>query len=238
MLSIVISTFNELKHGVIQKSFPQLAQLKNAEIICVDFNSQDGTTDLIKQFGFKHINSMSNCRATRLNEGIKSAAGAIILLHHPRSIIEPEGLEFLIDNEDKIDYWGAFTHKFDYDHSILRFTSLWSNQIRGDLRGIYYLDHCIFAPNKMLASAGGVPEVEIFEDTLLCYKLKKLGHFKRLPYFSNTSAVRFRKNGVWKQALKNQWMKLNFYFHFDHNKMNKEYEKDLEFNSKYSEQEK
>ena len=45
------------------------------------------------------VSSSSN-RAQRLNVGISRAKGTITLLHHPRSIVEDEGLCSLIDQAD------------------------------------------------------------------------------------------------------------------------------------------
>lgn len=233
MLSIVIPTFNEMKHGILQKSIPHLLGIPNVEIICIDHNSTDETVEWLSHYPIKIIQSQANARAKRLNEGIEYAHGDLIFLHHPRSIAETRGIEFLAKNSRNIKYWGAFTHKFDDDHRLLAFTSLWSNKIRGDMRGIYYLDHCLFATKSILQKIGGVPEVDIFEDTLLCEKLQSHSPYKRLPYLSITSAVRFRQNGYFKQALMNQWLKLRYYFAFNHQAMNKQYEQGLNYNSHY-----
>ncbi len=115
----------------------------------------------------------------------------------------------------------------------LKFTSFYSNYIRGDLRGIYYLDHCIYSEKKLLEEIGLVPEIDIFEDTAICIKLRKLSKWKRLDSKSTTSAIRFNKNGFWKQALLNAKLKLKYSFGVFHEDLNKDYEKKMDLNSKY-----
>ncbi len=173
-------------------------------------------------------------RGSRLNAGIPLAESSLLLFHHPRSVLDPEGIDFLVDNSEELQ-WGAFHHQFDKDHWGLRFTSWYSNNIRGRVNGIYYLDHCLFAQKPLVLKAGSFPEVDIFEDTVFCQRMNRVGFPQKLPFCSVTSAVRFSNNGFWKQSLLNQKLKWNFYFRKDHEEMNQEYEKELNLNSKYEE---
>lgn len=232
MLSVIIPTHNELSSNYIQKSFKLLAEIDNIEVIIVDSSSTDGTRELAEKYSFRLIDTHSNSRAGRLNTGIESSKGDMILLHHPRSILTIEGITYLRDHTEKLT-WGAFTHKFDEKHLLFTFTSWYSNYIRGDQRSIFYLDHCIFAKNDLLKSVGLIPDVDIFEDTEICLKLRKLSKQTRLPFISMTSAIRFKTNGLFKQSYKNQLLKWKYYFNSDHKKMNKNYEQGLDLNSKY-----
>ena len=74
--------------------------------------------------------------------------------------------------------------------------------------------------------------MDIFEDTEICTRLKNYKS-KRLKSISTTSAVRFEKNGVFKQSLINQYLKLLYLLKIDHKKMNKLYEKKTKLNSNY-----
>jgi glycosyltransferase involved in cell wall biosynthesis len=232
MLSIIIPTFNEIKNGYIQKIFPLLKNTDGVEVICVDSNSTDGTVELINQFGFNLYKIDSTSRAARLNKGIAESSGEMILLHHPRSLLSVYALNELKEEQLEL-YWGAFTHKFDLDHKLLRFTSWYSNKIRGDLRKIFYLDHCIFARSEIFEDIGPIPEVDIFEDTEICKLLNTVCDPIRLEPISTTSAVRFSKNGIWTQAIKNQLLKWKYYFKVDHKKMNIEYEQKVNLNARY-----
>ena len=232
MLSIVIPTLNEEKTGYLQEILQSYQGLQNCEIICVDGGSTDKTLDIIAAAGVRLINTEIASRAGRLNAGIQQASASMVLLHHPRSIIDLAGLEALEKQSEQLS-WGAFTHKFNVQHPLFRFTSWYSNYIRGDIRGVYYLDHCIFAQKQLLLDIDLLPEIDIFEDTELCLRLKSKTKGQRLPFISETSAIRFQVNGLYRQAITNQYMKWLYYFKRSDTVMNKQYEKGIQLNTQY-----
>lgn len=234
-LSVIIPVFNEMKLGLLPKILDFWKG--KAEVIIVDGGSDDATLELVKSYPITLLELKNSNRAQRLNAGLKKATQDIIILQHPRSLLAPDALEQLHEFDSGEACWGGWTHSFD--HSFywgLKFTSWYSNFIRFDLFSIVYLDHCLFVSRRLLEkfdSTTLVPEVPIFEDTLLSQKLKRELRAKRLRALSSTSAVRFKNNGFWNQAMKNQWLKLGFYFKRDPQKMDKWYEKNLSLNSKY-----
>jgi len=233
LLSIVIPTLNESKTGYLSKILNAYRGLADIEIICVDGGSSDDTVSLIKQSYAKLITTDVCSRAGRLNEGIKQATFDMVLLHHPRSLVDIEGIKALTNATSNIR-WGAFIHEFSVSHPLLNFTSWYSNKIRGGLRGIYYLDHCLFAQKQLLLDVGLLPEIDIFEDTEICLRLKKQAKPIRLPFISLTSAIRFQANGIYRQAVKNQYIKWLYYFNRSDKKMNESYELGLQLNSRYN----
>jgi len=232
LLSIVIPTLNESKTGYLSKILDTYIGVLNIEVICVDGGSQDDTISIIKQSTAKLIATDIGSRAGRLNAGIKHAKFDMVLLHHPRSLVDVEGIKALTNLTYEIR-WGAFTHQFSISHPLLNFTSWYSNHIRGGQRGIYYLDHCVFAQKQLLLDVGLLPEIDIFEDTEICLRLKEQANPIRLPFISQTSAVRFQAYGVYRQALKNQYVKWLYYFKRSDKKMNRLYEKGIELNTEY-----
>ncbi|GAC17422.1 glycosyltransferase [Paraglaciecola arctica] len=235
MLSIVVPTLNEIKTGYLSKILAAYSDLADIEIICVDGGSTDDTVSLINQSNARLIATNIGSRAGRLNAGIKQAKFDMVLLHHPRSLLDIDGINALANHSSEIR-WGAFTHQFDIQHPLLNFTSWYSNRIRGDKRGVYYLDHCLFAQKQLLFDVGLFPDIDIFEDTDICLKLNGKAKPIRLPYISQTSAVRFETNGIYRQALENQYMKWRYYFNGSDKKMNARYEKGIELNTKYKKQ--
>ena len=232
MLTIIIPTYNEVHLGILKEALARLAHLQGIEIICVDRKSQDGTQDIIKATTAQFIETDANTRAERMNIGINNAKGDIILLHHPRSFLDIEGVRCLQELDSKI-MWGGFTHIFDQkEHLILKINSWYSNNVRFDKRGIVYLDHCIFFRKILLDDDPiPVPELDIFEDTAFSLKLRKKAFPHRLPYLSTTSAYRFQKNGIICQLLLNQILKIGYYFNVSTKSMNLIYEKALNLNS-------
>ena len=229
-LSVIIPTLNEMELGIFPRLVESFSGFDNIEVIVSDGGSSDGTLDIAEKKGFKIISTPLANRAERLNRGIELAQSGMLLLNHPRSIIEREGVAYLISNLSEV-LWGGFTHRFDSYHPALKFTSWYSNIIRGGLFGVLYLDHCIFLKKFIYDEIGGIPNVDIFEDTLLsreilkCYEKPTI-----LPYISKTSAVRFMKNGIYRQALLNQYMKIALLLGKDHKEMNSLYERGLSLN--------
>lgn len=235
-LSILLPTFNEIKSGYLPQIIESFQEIESFEFIVVDSNSQDETISYIQSHRFfiknpeklKIIHSSSSKRGEKLNEGFKACRGKIILFHHPRSVIQKEGIKFLLNNNYD---WGGFTHRFDKKHFLLNFTSWYSNNIRAKIKHIYYLDHCVFARRELLENTN-IPEVEIFEDTILSQNLSRLVNPILLPYFSKTSSIRFIKNGILFQIILNMVMKLGFHFKIPFSRLNFIYEKSLELNSR------
>ena len=179
ILSVVFPILNEINNSLFWQSLESLLQFKNIEVIVVDGGSDDGTLEQLKVMGITPISSATD-RATRLNKGVEESHGDLILLHHPRSLVSNAGILDLLKNKPKT--WGGFTHSFDWSHPLLRFTSWYSNHGRRNLWKVLYLDHCLFFPRDVVNEVFPLPPVEIFEDTLLSYRLRKNSANQ---YFSN-----------------------------------------------------
>ena len=231
LLSVVVPTFNESKSGIFPSVLEPFIGLDNVELIVCDGGSRDSTLEIARKAGARIIEGDFPTRAQRINEGAKASRADMVLIAHPRSRVELLGLAYLIAHRGELK-WGGFTHAFDSKHFLLRFASWYSNRVRPRFGNVLYLDHCKFARREYLERALPLPHVEIFEDTLLSQNLYKVaGRPEVLPFKSLTSAIRFRKNGVFRQAFTNQWLKLLFHLGADHKKMNRLYEKELNCNT-------
>lgn len=232
MLSIVLPTFNESRGGYLPRILQNLAKLSDAEVIVVDGGSVDDSLQLIEQSVVKLIQLPNSTRAARLNKGIEASNGEVILLHHPRSIVGSNALKRIYETcSGNNEAWGGLTHKFDAEHPLLKFTSWYSNRIRCDRRGIVYLDHCIFFNRALVVDGPLIPDVPIFEDTELSKLLRKKSRPVRLMEVAETSAIRFQQNGMLKQAVLNQLLKIAYYLKLPRTRMNNTYEKGLDLNN-------
>lgn len=232
-LSIVIPTFNEQKNQYFFNILNLLKKFKEVEIIISDGGSRDETRNICEDYEVIFLENKTSSRAKRIKLGIEAAKSDHVLIHHPRSLIDENGLRYLLENCQKL-IWGGFTHAFDKKHPLLAFTSWYSNNVRAKIKGILYLDHCIFINKELFETIRDIPDVDIFEDTIISYKLlEKVGKPQILPFKATTSAVRFKTNGVFKQSFLNQILKIKFLLGFDHKKMNEKYEKNTSLNSKY-----
>jgi glycosyltransferase involved in cell wall biosynthesis len=234
MLSIVVPTFNEIKNGYLTQILENLKKLSDTEILFVDSYSTDGTAELIQSYEFRVISHKTTSRGERLSVGAKEARGELIFFHHPRTIYDNEGLKYLSTNSKELK-WGGFTHSFDKEHKLLKFTSWYSNDVRADEKNIFYLDHGIFVTKSLLKRINYVASVDVFEDTLLSLALRAILPGERLDFKATTSAVRFEQNGIIRQMALNLWMKILFHFKSDHRKMNFQYEKGSRLNTTYKE---
>ncbi len=239
-LSIILPTFNEARSNFLPKILDSLTQVSNFELVVVDSHSEDTTLAILQSHSLflnfperlKIISTDLSRRGEKLNLGLLESRGEMILLHHPRSYIPDNGLSTLFTLENSVQ-WGAYIHSFDEVHPLLNFTSFYSNQIRGKRKSIYYLDHCIFVRRSLLLEVG-IPQVEIFEDTLLSLQLSKKYKPILLSKKSITSAIRFKKNGIYFQSILNQMMKIGFYLKIPFPILNRFYERSIELNSRLS----
>lgn len=165
MFSVVLPCFNESRHGYLPKILENLSQQAgDKQLIAVVSPSSDDTLEIVQQFpDVEIIETNASNRAQRLNAGIAASVGDVVLLHHPATLLPKENA--LIQAESALvatgAVWGGFTHSFDLDHWLLRFTSWYSTTQRS--RRVLYLDHCIFARRQALTSIGGVPDMDILK---------------------------------------------------------------------------
>lgn len=226
MISAIISSFNEAHNAIFWKNVELLNS--SYELIVVDGGSRDETVERLRALRIEpHILPDSN-RARRYNYGIELARNRFILLVHPRSELHEEALRELAGLEGD-SLWGAFRHSFDLHHPVLSFTSWYSNFVRGRGRSIYYLDHCLFF-TKDLKEHARFPDVPLFEDTYFCANLRRQAKPRLLTSKVKTSAVRFRKNGIYRQALMNQALKVMFHLGVPTAWMTRIYERGLRLN--------
>lgn len=224
-VSVVLPVHDDAKLGFLPRVLDRLERVPELELVCAD-SSNDGTSRLLQGRRAKILRLETRSRGARLQAGIEACSGGLILLHHPRSLVEPEGLRWLAAHAGELS-WGGFTHAFDWDHPLLRLTSWYSNNVRAR-RGILYLDHCVFFRRELLTRP--IPPVEIFEDTELSLILRRSGPPRLLPFASTTSAVRFRRNGPLRQFWLNQRLKLEYYRGRSDRAMNESYERGLGLN--------
>ena len=145
MLTVIISTSNEIKNLIFWETLSYLNESANIQTITVINEKENPSTSTKIKNCYPNIsiqNLDTNNRASRLNHGLQNSLFDLVLYQHPRTYLEPEAYNYLIENRDKI-HWGAFQHQFDFSHPILQLTSWYSNEVRLKKGHIAYLDHCI-----------------------------------------------------------------------------------------------
>ena len=204
-----------------------------SELIIIDNGSTDGTVQLCQQY-WKVFSLSGSNRAERLNKWFEYINWDIVLFHHPVSIL-PQNTFSKIEQVLEWNWvWWWYSHSFDIKDIVLNFTSWYSNNIRWKLSWILYLDHMIFAKVEKVKKIWGFPHLDIFEDTVFSQRMRKISKPIILKDKIITSARRFQKRGIWKQAFLNQYLKIMFHLWIGDKKMNKVYEKNEWFNIHYN----
>ena len=243
-LSIILPCFNEIQHRYLNRILTNLmAQLVplncEKEIIAVVSASDDGTDLVLDEYAARSpeiqvVRSQAKNRAQRLNQGIAVSTGDIILLHHPATLLpERIALELIEQTLAAGNHWGAFSHSFDFTHWLLDFTSWYSDNVRVKQKGIVYLDHCPFIDRQILAKIGNVPDLDIFEDTVLSDRLCQFSKPLLAQGKVVTSARRFHQRGIYRHAMLNQLLKICYHFNIDPRSLNRLYEQKASINVKY-----
>ncbi|MGB3299689.1 MAG: glycosyltransferase [Phormidesmis sp.] len=237
MFSVVLPCFNESRHGYLPKILENLCeQTGRKQLIAVISPSNDDTLAILQQFpSVETVETNAINRAQRLNVGIQASRGEFVLLHHPATLLPKKNALHQAESALKNADWGGFAHSFDMDHWLLRFTSWYSTAVRSRHQSILYLDHCIFARRQALIDIGGVPDMDIFEDTALSLALAKRGKPAIAPGKVITSARRFRSRGIYQQAAVNQLLKLMYLTRQDPKMLNWLYESKSQINVSYAE---
>ena len=246
-LSIILPCLNEIRHGYLDRILNNLVnQLVppncEKEIIAVVSASDDGTELVLEAYAARSpeiqvVRSLAKNRSQRLNDGIAVSTGNIILLHHPATLLpESNALQLIEQSLGSGGDWGAFCHSFDFAHWLLHFTSWYSNNVRVRQKGLVYLDHCPFIKRQVLAEIGNVPDLDIFEDTVLSDRLSKFSQPVMAQGKVITSARRFHQRGIYRHAMLNQLLKMCYHFNIDPSRLNRLYEQKASINVKYDEQ--
>lgn len=225
----IFSIYNEANSPYFWSNLEYLNS-RGERYLIVDGGSTDGTIEMLERSCRKFIIVKNSTRGKRFNEALKYVNSEIIVFVHPRSLI-PDQAIYQLSLLRSHQQWGAFTHSFDLKHPVLEFTSWWSNFVRGDLKGIYYLDHILWVRKNILDQIGGFPEVAIFEDTIFCQKLVSIHQPTRLSSTVLTSSLRFQHNGIFKQSVLNQISKMKFYLGYKLDSIDEIYEKGMFLNS-------
>lgn len=202
MISIIVPTYNEEEN--IIRFQDNLEQLKgDFEVIFSDGFSSDNTYDLIR---FKKIRE-SRYRSNQMNSGAKYARGEYLWFVHADSIIHPDSV---VKINEQNDLAGAFKLEFDDGniwHKLLQFGS----NYRVLSRNIAFGDQGIFIKRDLFIKLGGYKPIPIMEDYELSMTLKdnKIP-FRRIDLPIITSTRRYKKYGIWDTNLMMQTLQREY----------------------------
>lgn len=199
MISIIIPVLNE-QTCLSGKGEFYRALASTTELIFADGGSTDQTTTLARQYG-KVVIAARN-RAVQMNAGATEASHEILLFLHADAFLRVEELRHIITAVERGHYvGGCFSQVLDDPAFLYRWIA-WTGNMRAKLLKIFYGDQAIFVRKDIFRELGGFPLTRIGEDVLFTRGLRTKGRTGILPYQVQSSARRWKKQGI----LKTFWL--------------------------------
>ena len=201
-ISIIIPVLNEAAN--INRLLAHLIENETgeniSEIIVVDGNSRDNTTELVKEFSKNstiaiRLIQSERGRAKQMNAGANHSKSTILYFLHADSY-PPQNFDNLIISEiEKQQLAGCFKMRFDSNHWWLAIVG-WATRFNWKIcRGG---DQSLFITKALFNEIGGFDQrYTIYEDQILTNQLYKRKQFVVIQHWIVTSARLYEKKGVW-----------------------------------------
>ena len=199
MISIIIPTHNEARF------LPETLDAIGAagidrphEILVVDAESSDRTTDLATMHGARVISSATRQRAAQMNLGASQALGDILLFLHADTSLPTCALGRIEHalNDPRIA-GGAFARRYDSNSGWLRVTCALAD-VRGRSSGWFLGDQAIFVRADVFRMLAGFRDFPLFEDLDFSRRLRRSGRTVLLQPPVTSAARRFEGRGPWR----------------------------------------
>ena len=206
-ISIIIPVFNEAEN--ISLCVSSAYQPAGVEIIVVDGGSSDCSREIAAGLGARVI-STGKSRAGQMNEGAGTAKGNILLFLHADTVL-PHGYAMEVRRilEDESAAAGAFRLSIDAPGLSYRLLGAMAN-LRSRWFKMPYGDQAIFMRSETFSSIGGFPDLALMEDFELMRRIGKRGKVVLSRLQIRTSARRWKKLGIAKTTLLNQFIILAY----------------------------
>ena len=193
-ISAIIPALNEAAE--LPETLRQLQKVSEVtEIIVSDGGSTDATEAIARQTGARFLTGPRG-RGGQLRRGAQLATGDVLLfLHADTWLPENAGAAIAATLANPTVVGGAFRKAFRNPHWLMA-----GSEVRCRLRmrclQFAYADQAIFVRREILERLGGVPDVPLMEEHLLCRALRRDGRLALADATVTTSARRFRERGV------------------------------------------
>ncbi len=222
--SIIIPVFNEMH--IINSIIEHLYTLKGEEdfeIIVVDGNSERKTIKTINDERIIAITSEKG-RAKQMNTGADIAKGKILVFVHADTKLPENALKKISKILKKDNYiGGAFDLEIDSNNLILKFIS-YTASIKAKFTKVPYGDQVIFIRKDYFNKIGRYKEISLMEDVELMQRIKREGgKIFIIKDKVKTSPRKWIENGIIYNTLKNNIIRLLYYFGVSTEKLAKFY---------------
>lgn len=199
-LSVIIPTLNEQAN--IARSVRSAWQAGAMEVIVVDSDSSDRTTQQAEQAGAQVLNSLTG-RGTQQNRGAQIARGDWLLFLHADTWLDPAcGEQLIVAFSDPTLRAAAFRQHIEAAGWAYRLLER-GNAARVRWRGMAYGDQAICLRRELFDRVGGFQDIPLMEDLRLMRAIRPHCKVKLLPGPLHVSARRWRQHGIVRQTLRN-----------------------------------
>lgn len=196
-ISIIIPTYNEEENiGRLVKTLQDSQAGYVSEIIVADGGSSDQTKKISEENGAIFYSCSKKGRAAQMNEGASVATSPLFYFLHADTI-PPRGFDKLIVNTINNGAGaGCFRLRFDENQPLLTFYA-WFTKFRFTL--FRFGDQSLFLSKKIFEKVEGFDEsLIVMEDQEIVWQIKRETSFKIIEKNVETSARKYRKNGVFR----------------------------------------
>jgi hypothetical protein len=202
-VSVIIPALNEERH--IAATLRAVGQSVCHEVIVVDGGSTDTTVQRAKEAGVTVLSSKPG-RARQMNAGAVRAEGGSLLLLHADTLLPPGWAE-AVRRTLRAPGVAAGAFRFRIGESFAGKSFIeWTTGLRSRWLQRPYGDQGLFLARALFEEMGGFADLPIMEDYEFAARLRRRGRIVTVGEAALTSARRWKKLGVVRTTLRNQWM--------------------------------
>jgi hypothetical protein len=140
------------------------------------------------------------------NAGAAAARGTILLFLHADTILPKDYVDQVFETlMDRRVALGAFRFRTNLDQKLMKAIEFATN-IRSRTLGLPYGDQALFVRKTRFQAVAGFPDMPIAEDLVFVRLVSKLGRIAVTPAHAVTSGRRWKKLGVLRTTLINQFI--------------------------------
>ena len=192
-ISVIIPTLNE------SETISELIQFIKtnggssvAEIIVVDADSKDNTTQVALNMGARVLHSVVASRASQMNQGSRAATGDILYFIHADVRLVNSFATDIIQAIDEGFEAGCYRYAFNSSSKLLSMTSFFTRFNALMCRGG---DQTLFISKKLFTALKGFDEYYIImEDYDIIRRIRTRSQFKVIPKRILVSARKYETN--------------------------------------------
>lgn len=195
-LSIIVPILNEAAQLPDLLEHLSFWQQAGCEVILVDGDSADKSSEYAEAQGFKVLRSERG-RALQMNAGASAACGDCLLFLHADTRLPKNSDQLILRAiQETVADWGRFNVRIT-GRSFMFKVIAWFMNHRSRLSSIVTGDQGIFIRKHLFEQIGGFPVQPLMEDIELSKRLKLIAKPAALKEKVTTSGRRWEQRGIW-----------------------------------------